>query len=197
MVAAPTKVGVDPDPKVDLAHVPDGISIYRVTSDEYFEAFGAGATFDLAFLDGLHLFEQTYRDVINTLASIPSGPVLIDDTVPTSERSAMRDRPRAMKLAAADGEQLGSWHGDVWKTVIALSRLHPELDFRTIMGSGNPQTLVWRRAPGASVVAAPTELLEPIAALSYEEVLAHGVPDEFKPAGEIEAIETCLSAVGP
>jgi hypothetical protein len=195
MVSSPSKVGVDPEPRFDLAHLPDGISVHPVASDEFFAALDPASSFDLAFLDGLHHFEQTYRDLVNALAHVPDGPILIDDTVPSSARSAMREREEAERLAAADGESLGPWHGDAWKVVLAIARLHPELEFRTILGSGNPQTLVWRRARGTVVSPASADLLEAMGRLRFEEVLGSELPQEFRPADEATAIDVCRSAI--
>lgn len=41
--------------------------------------------------------------------------------------------------------------GDVWKLVVYIDRYLPQLDFRTIVGGVNEQTLVWRRHPGEEV----------------------------------------------
>jgi len=188
-------VGVDPEPRIDLTRLPKGVSVHVGTSDGYFGSLGPEAAFDLAFLDGLHHFEQTYRDLIHAFAHVPDGPLLIDDTVPSSARSAMRDRAEAERLAASEGSGLGPWHGDVWKVVIAIARLHPELEFRTILGSGNPQTLVWRKAPGAAISAASADLLEAIGRLEFEAIFEADVPQEFRPADERQAIEAWRAAV--
>ena len=45
----------------------------------------ADHSLDLVYLDGLHTFEQTYRDLCNTLMHAhPATVILVDDTVPTS-----------------------------------------------------------------------------------------------------------------
>jgi len=43
------------------------------TSDEFFSTLRPSKRYDVAFIDGLHTFEQTYRDVINTFAHLRSG----------------------------------------------------------------------------------------------------------------------------
>ena len=82
--------------------------------------------------------------------------------------------------------------GDVWKLVIYIDRYLPQLDFRTIVGSGNEQTLVWRRSQGVSCSRPAGDVLD---GLSYRETFSNGIPDQFKPCSEAEAIRQCLAAV--
>ena len=44
------------------------------------------------FLDGLHTFAQTYRDLINAFKVCPDGVILIDDTRPPSYLASLPDR---------------------------------------------------------------------------------------------------------
>jgi hypothetical protein len=189
--------GVDPNPQFDLSRLPKGLEIFALTSDEFFAQLGPDERFDVVFIDGLHTFEQTYTDLLNTLAHQDEGAVLIDDTVPCDDVSAMPD----MAASFAKRQEMGldglPWHGDVWKVVACVARHHEDLEFRTIMGSGNPQTLLWRRHPGAEMVRAGDEAAREAAALVYAEVFADGVPSWFRPMGEQEALRDCLNAVAP
>ena len=71
---------------------------YQGTSDEFFEdrslvhrMFPWGI--DLAFLDGLHLFEALLRDFINTERLVnPRSIILLHDCLPFNERMAERKR---------------------------------------------------------------------------------------------------------
>ena len=47
-----------------------------MTSDEFFATLRRSKRFDVAFLDGLHTFDQTYRDMINTFAHLRDGVML-------------------------------------------------------------------------------------------------------------------------
>ena len=124
-------------------------SLHETTSDEFFQTLPPGKTFDLVFLDGLHTFEQTYRDVCNVLIhSHPNTAVLIDDTKPSDVYSSLRDPGKAMEYRKTTGSDDHSWHGDTFKVVFALHDFHRGLDYRTIVGSGNPQTLIWRSKKG-------------------------------------------------
>jgi hypothetical protein len=116
-------VGVDPEPKVE--NVPDNTVIVPTTSDAFFadpELVGLlGGPIDLAFVDGLHLHEQTLRDVANVEKfSHPDGVIMIHDCLPIDARTSARDRTTVV------------WSGDVWKVVVALRRHRPDLTVTTI-----------------------------------------------------------------
>lgn len=117
-------IGVDPDPKVDFDR--DQMTIYPVTSDAFFaseEACGRlrNRTLDLAFIDGLHTFEQTLLDVVNLSRYCgPETVVLLHDCYPIDATSAMQERTTSI------------WSGDVWKVIIALLSVMPRDDVRVI-----------------------------------------------------------------
>ena len=192
-VRAPHRVGVDPDPRFDVTDLPRGIEFHTLESDAYFAALDPAARFDVAFIDGLHTYEQTYRDLINALAHVRDGVILLDDTVPDDELTAIPDQAESLAVRAAAGITGLRWHGDVWKVVVAISRLHPELSYRTITNRGNGQTVVWRTSPDEPVATPSPAELEAIGALTYAEVLADGLPDWFNPMDEDAAIRAALA----
>ena len=75
------------------------------------------------------------------------GLLLLDDVVPSDELSAHRDLDEAMRLQRVAGVERPLWHGDVYRTVCVLLEHHPDLCVRTIVGSGNPQALIWNARP--------------------------------------------------
>jgi hypothetical protein len=186
------RVGVDPAPKFDLERLPKGFTFCAVKSDTYFDSLRLETTFDLAFLDGLHTFEQTKADLFNALLHVPTGVILIDDTVPLDEDAALPDQSETIARRLASGSKLSSWMGDVWKLVVYIDRYLPQLDFRTIVGSGNVQTLVWRRRYGEAIIEQSDAELE---SLSYGDTFANGIPDHFRPCTEAEAIESCFAGI--
>jgi hypothetical protein len=170
-----------------------------VTSDRFFEELDEGAQFDVIFIDGLHTFEQTYRDLVNALTHMHDGAILIDDTVPCDEVSAIPDQAASLARRRALGLEERPWHGDVWKLVACLAR-HPRgLDFRTIVGSGNPQTLIWRtelEADGGEAAIVQADV-DAVAGLSYADEFAAGLPPYFRPCAESEAMTALVNTVGP
>lgn len=97
------------------------VALYRQTSDNLFSSpeclnHFTGASIDLAFIDGLHVFEQTLRDFINIERhSHPSSVVVIDDVLPISTETAERE---------PSGQ---AWNGDVFKILKILNEYRSDL----------------------------------------------------------------------
>jgi hypothetical protein len=192
----PVRTGVDPSFGFDIeAAMNPSTTLVQKRSDDYFRSLDPGETFDLVFLDGLHTFEQTYRDLCNVLAHAHRRTVvLVDDTIPSDPWSALPDLERSMRLRRQAKAPGSPWHGDVFKVVAALHSFHPTLDYRTIVDSGNPQTLVWR---GTRRDDRPPPLdWEAIARMSYFDLLDQR--ELLNEATEDEAIGLCVAALlGP
>jgi len=181
------RVGVDPHPLFALDKLPKQSTVFPITSDDFF-AICEESTFDLVFIDGLHTFEQTYRDLIHSLELCPTGLILIDDVVPSDEFSAMRDQMDSQALRKKADISGSSWHGDVFKVILCLSDHHPELSVRTIVGSGNPQTLVWRKKLSTKIESVKEFQLDKYMSVKYQDVFLDGPPDCFFVCSEEDAI---------
>lgn len=145
-IALANKTAVDPNFLFDVAAVDDKRAVFKQnTSDDFFQTLEQSTRYDIIFVDGLHTFEQTYRDLCNCLLHSHERTVLlIDDTRPIDVYSAIPEQRKAVQQRKLAGFQGGAWHGDVYKVIFALHDFHPGLNYRTIVGSGNPQTLVWQ-----------------------------------------------------
>jgi hypothetical protein len=118
-------VGVDPEPQFEADSFPQNVSIFLQTSDDFFAANDLskllGGAFDLAFIDGLHTFEQVLKDFINLEKYAASDSViLIHDCLPLDRRTSSPERETVF------------WTGDVWKIIPCLKRERPELQIFTI-----------------------------------------------------------------
>jgi hypothetical protein len=163
-VAAAEKVAVDPVFKFTPEPLP-GVTYHQITSDLYFSEHARGA-FDVIFIDGLHTFEQTFRDFCSSLAHAKPGTVwVIDDTLPSDVFSAVKVQRQAIRFRRLAGGRGANWHGDVYKVVFAIADFFPSFSYATIEGGGNPQTLVWQ---GARTPFRPAlDSLEAISRLDY------------------------------
>lgn len=93
------------------------IVVNLMTSDEFFEK--TEETFDIIFIDGLHVYEQVYRDIQNSLKALnPGGSVVCHDMLPPTE---WHQRPANEFFK---GQQ---WNGDSWK---GLARIRTEQDLK-------------------------------------------------------------------
>ena len=130
-------VGIDPDPR--LLTAPKTVcKIFPLTSDGYFSDRDPrrdieAETVDLAFIDGLHLFEQVLRDFINIeRLSNPKTVVLIHDTFALDAFVARRESSELGHLARPSRLQNTFCTGDVWKIIPCLREFRPDLHVFTI-----------------------------------------------------------------
>jgi len=113
-------IGVDPRPELKLkAELPPTAHIVPSSSDAFF-ATQADALLhpapELAFIDGMHLFEFALRDLLHTETHMaPWGLIVIDDIFPCHSVQAHRRR------------RSSSWTGDVWKLLPILRQIRPDL----------------------------------------------------------------------
>ena len=133
-----TCVGMDPEPDIQ-APLPPNTRVFRMSSDAFFanqevphvSRFSRpgsflsellnSPTFDLAFIDGLHLFEQALRDFINLEKfTSPQSVVMLHDCLPLDAVTA--DRTRTTHF----------YSGDVWKLTMCLKVHRPDLRMKMI-----------------------------------------------------------------
>jgi hypothetical protein len=76
-----------------------------------------------------------------------------------------------------------------------LDRHHPELEWRTIIDDGNPQTLVWRRRRGITVSAVTDQEVALATQRAYVDVFANGVPEYFHAMSESLALSQCVASI--
>lgn len=133
-VQCPIKVGVDPIPPSAAvrAEIVSGRARYfQCTSDDFFSRFAdqvRSLCFRVCFIDGLHQFEQSYRDLLNCLFLVKEPPwvILLHDCNPLTREQAMR-ASSPQEVARITGVRRPAWSGDVWKTMVAVRRSHPHL----------------------------------------------------------------------
>jgi tetratricopeptide (TPR) repeat protein len=118
-------LGIDPAPRIEHRFIAD-TQLFEMTSEAFFAAHDLRALtglpgFDLAFIDGLHTFDQTLRDFANLERfAQPRSVVLVHDCLPLSAPTATRE------------QQTRFWSGDTWKLVPLLKRHRPDLAIHTI-----------------------------------------------------------------
>lgn len=153
-------VGVDPAPKLRYP-VSRRTRVARETSDRFFSSAATTHSslwpVDLAFIDGMHLFEYVLRDFRNVESlTHPGSTIIIDDCLPRGELEAQRSR------------QSRIWSGDVWKLLICLQHYRPDLDVTLVDASPAGLALVTNPNASSTVLFdAEEEILETMGSLPF------------------------------
>jgi hypothetical protein len=152
---AAKKVAVDPkfhfsceDSSCDLGN----IELHETTSDLYFESLiSSDEIFDVIFLDGLHVMEQTLRDLLNAVIYLqPRGVIIIDDVIPNSYHSSLADTKDLVMvrqfLAKSDSRltEDQAWMGDIYKMPFFIQTFMQQFSYATI-AENHGQTVLWRK----------------------------------------------------
>jgi len=184
-VPLPAKDGVDPQFLFNTsAHSSADVRFFSQFSDDFWIS-GSPRTYDIIFIDGLHTFEQTFRDFASSLMFAHGRTVwLLDDTLPCDVFSALPDQQKSFRERARANLPGLPWHGDVYKIVPAIHDFFPTFRYATITGSGNPQTLLW--AARRDRFQPRFNNLETISRLSYFDIDPN--IDLFNVMGEAEAV---------
>ncbi|MGI8882464.1 MAG: class I SAM-dependent methyltransferase [Jatrophihabitans sp.] len=113
-------IGVDPAFKITAEFECD-LKMVKATSDDFFARNSPIARFaegviDMAFIDGMHIFEYALRDFMNTeKLAAPSSVIVFDDMLPRTVGEAARDRHTM------------DWTGDVFRVISVLEKYRPDL----------------------------------------------------------------------
>lgn len=103
--------------KDPLLHLRNGRNPFRALArKDPMNLFGSDPKLELAFIDGMHLFEYALRDFMNVEKhSRWSSVIVLDDMLPRNIDEAARDR------------HTDAWTGDVYKVATVLRRHRPDL----------------------------------------------------------------------
>jgi predicted O-methyltransferase YrrM len=122
-------IAVDPDFRLsgDVMGQKPELHLIRQTSAAFFASGAAqqlAPAIDLAFIDGMHLFEYVLDDFIATERLCrPGSTILLHDLVPFSPASAEREW---------DTSRTKGWSGDVWKMTLILREYRPDLTYTVL-----------------------------------------------------------------
>ena len=120
-------IGIDPEPVIADPAVEEASKIFRVTSDDFFRDHDlrselGGLPVDLAFIDGMHLFEFALRDFMNLERYCTARSVIMfHDCYPAKREHAEREWSDTV-----------AWCGDVWKLIPCLREQRPDLNVAAI-----------------------------------------------------------------
>ena len=200
-VSAARKTAVDPNFKF----VPDAdtalVDYHAVTSNEYFATFcPADKFFDVVYIDGLHIFEQTLRDLLNAALRLrPGGVIVIDDIVPASYQSAMPLIDEAFRVRdylANDHPSLrndNTWMGDVYKLAFFVQTFMQQYSYATVQ-ENHGQLVLWQSARPVEAIVQRSML--DIALLGFADTVLKRSVFQIQPFNEIlSSIRTIKDAM--
>ena len=118
------EIGCDQDSNFSQIKVKNKIGVdplsggtVQMTSDEFFK--DNKKLFDCIFIDGLHIYEQVRKDILNSIKFLnPHGTIIIHDCLPSKIWNQI-----VPKI-------YGHWNGDVWKAIVE-ARTMPNIDTYT------------------------------------------------------------------
>ena len=130
------KIAVDPEFRFDFLRKTGKIFLnpynlynkyYSKTSDDFFKQDAPGLfeqkKIQLAFIDGMHEYEFSLRDVENCLDYLTDdGVIILHDCNPQTETAG-----GSFEEWAKNG-YIGTWNGDVWKAILHLQSLRNDIN---------------------------------------------------------------------
>lgn len=122
-------IAVDPAFRISKNVVGEKPALHLIqkTSGDFFASGRArdlAPQIDMAFIDGMHLFEYVLDDFIETEKLCHGdAAILLHDLVPFSPAAAERDW---------DAEKTKGWSGDVWKMTLILREYRPDLTYQVL-----------------------------------------------------------------
>lgn len=128
-------VGIDPSLQITFSQE-SWVKLFKLTSDDFFAQHNLSKVLeaefvDMAFIDGMHTFDQALKDFINIERYAHSGTVVaFHDIFPVTAVTAARDRKSIF------------WLGDTWKVVLILKEMRPDLKIFTLPTYPSGLTLI-------------------------------------------------------
>jgi hypothetical protein len=125
-------IAVDPHFQItsDVIGTKPECHFYQMGGDAFFRVHSPrqifGEPVDLAFLDGMHLFEFVLRDFINIEVQCSRNSIIaLHDCLPTDVYITSRTNDPAERARLST--RPGWWTGDVWKMLPILRTFRPDL----------------------------------------------------------------------
>lgn len=170
-----TCYGVDPVPAIRV-NLSKKTKIYPQTSDDFFKQNENLPTFDLAFIDGMHLFDFVLRDFINTEKHChKNSTIVLHDTVPKDEITARRNRCTDF------------WTGDVYKIILILKKYRPDLEVHNLDIKPSGLAIVKNLNPESTTLSDNYDkIIEEYINMAYEENIKEKL--FIKPSSDFEKI---------
>lgn len=196
-----TKVGVDPKFKIKsrdkikwLFKNPLNLNnkYLEITSEEFFknriELLKGDLIFDLVFVDGLHTFEGSLEDVLNSLKCINKGGIIVvHDCFPPSKIAATPAKSYQELHELKPEGWNGLWCGDVWKTIVYLKKEFPNSLEISVLNTDFGLGIIRFKGENNFPLEINSSLVEEIKLLTYDDLIKN--PEEIIGLKDIKYLE--------
>jgi len=109
---------------------------YKLSSNDFFNIQLPDTKWDIIFIDGLHEYEQVYKDLTNSIKHLaPNGHIVCHDMNPILEEH--QAVPRVSKC----------WNGDCWKAWVKLRTENTEFNMYVLNTDNGCGVLTRSEAP--------------------------------------------------
>lgn len=152
---------------------------FEMTSDEFFSKHEKFLKLrwspDIVLIDGLHTFEATLKDILNSLCVLErSGTIVIHDCFPPHKAAAepgLNAEEVGQRSLGIPG-WTGEWCGDTWKAIVYLRRKFPEELKVLVLNMDYGLGVVQIRSDVPLELNIDAELFELVDSLQYEDLIA-------------------------
>ena len=134
-INAPKKIAVDPliiFSKNFQQRFASKNMYFEMSSDEFFnkkQNILIKEGLDVVFIDGLHTYEQSLKDILNSLTYLnENGVIVMHDCNPPHEAAAYPASSLEHALSLNLPGWNGLWYGDIWKTILHLRTTRKDLE---------------------------------------------------------------------
>ncbi|MDO9213848.1 MAG: class I SAM-dependent methyltransferase [Methylococcales bacterium] len=94
---------------------------FRIPSDEFFAMIHDDVEYDIIFVDGLHVEDQTQRDIENALLHLSDGgTIVVHDCNPPTEWHQRSYEDFLQKYS--------DWNGTTWRGFVNLRATRPDIE---------------------------------------------------------------------
>jgi hypothetical protein len=146
---------------------------FKMRSDEYFICGEQFKDIDFSYIDGLHTFEQTLKDLLNVISLANERTIImVDDCLPRDWFSSLPDQAECYKQRRTftTTDFNWAWNGDVFKLVPFVHDFLPAFDYASYKDDGGQLKLLIWRARQLKVRKSLFGNLETISRLDYSDV---------------------------
>ena len=171
---------------------------FEETSDDFFakrkNELNRVGKLDIVFVDGLHTFEASLKDVLNSLSYLSGdGIIIMHDCFPPHKAGSVPaknyDDAASMNLPGWTGE----WCGDVWKTIVYLKKAFQNEIEVCVINTDYGLGVVKVKNKLTASLQLNSKLFDEVNKMTYDEMMAN--PQGIITLKSVEYAETLLKEI--